>query len=119
MNEITFKEIKNFTIKELSLSNNTLVTEDTCLVNELGVAGDDGLDYIEAFSKEFKTSFEGFNSINYFGYEKSANIFNLFNYIYDKFIKKKPEKNLIDLPRIPLGHLLRCANLGKWTEPQT
>ena len=119
MNEITFEEIKNFTIKELSLSHNVEVTEKTCLTHDLGVAGDDGLDYMMSFSKEFKMSLEDFNAIEYFGYEKSANILEVFNYLYDRFIKKIPSKDLIKFPRLHLGHLLRCANLGKWTNLKT
>ena len=118
MKKITFEEIKNFTIVQLSISKKEIITEATCLAHDLGVAGDDGYEYMIEFSKQFKMSLEDFDSIEYFGNEDGGSIISMFAYLHARFIKKIPAKDLVDLPELSLGHLLTCASLGKWIKPQ-
>ncbi len=118
MKKITFEEIKDFTIVQLSISKNEIITETTCLAHDLGVAGDDGFEYMIDFSKQFKMSLEDFDSIEYFGNEDSGSIIFMFTYLYARFIKKTPARDLVDLPELSLGHLLICASLEKWIKPQ-
>ncbi len=116
MNKITFDEVKVFTVNQLwDLKKE--ITENTCLAQNFLISGHDGYEYMQAFSKRFEMSLEKFDYVKYFDEENSISLISMFKYMYYRFIKRKPVKELIDLPRLKLGHLLKCANLGKWTEP--
>lgn len=59
MKNITLDEVKKFTINEI-WDLNREINEKTCLVHDFQIGGLDGMDFMEAYSKHFKVSLEGF-----------------------------------------------------------
>ena len=116
MSNITFKEIRDYTEAKLWALNKE-ATDQTCLVHDYGVGGLDGLEFMEEFSKSFDVELSGFDWLKYFGPEASANPFGLLAYLFKRFIKRVPARELVDLPELTLGHLTICANNKKWSEP--
>ena len=60
-----FSELVKFTIKESCIDDEP-ITRDTKLSNDLGVTGDDGIDFIIAYSKKFKVDVSKFMAAGYF-----------------------------------------------------
>lgn len=59
-----FKKIKEFTVKETGIKESK-VTEDASLEKDLGISGDDAVDYIVAFSKKFNVDISNFMGADY------------------------------------------------------
>jgi acyl carrier protein len=68
MSSEIFESIKKFTVKQTGVSDDE-VTEGAGLENDLGVSGDDAVDYIIAFGKEFKVDVSRFMAADYFSPE--------------------------------------------------
>ncbi len=68
MSSEIFESIKKFTIKQTGVSDDE-VTEDAGLECDLGVSGDDAVDYIIAFGKEFNVDISRFMAADYFSPE--------------------------------------------------
>ena len=68
MSSEIFESIKKFTVTKTGVSDNE-VTESAGLESDLGVSGDDALDYIVAFGKEFKVDVSKFMAADYFSPE--------------------------------------------------
>lgn len=116
MNAALFDDIKLFTVSELGLSHPS-VTEHTALAHDLGVAGLDGKEFMEAFASKFRVELGAFDWLEYFGAEARGNPLGLFGYLYKGFVRGIPSRHLVGLPEITLGNLVLCANLGKWQRP--
>ena len=63
-----FDKIKKFTVKQAGV-NEIEVTEDAGIENDLGVSGDDALELIIAFGKEFNVDVSKFMAADYFSPE--------------------------------------------------
>lgn len=112
---VTFEDVRKFTVSELwPLKHGEY--ESSCLAHDFRIAGEDGKEFMEAFSIRFKVSLAGFHWEQYFGPE-AANPLGLARYFYMRLIKGKAARELTDLPELSLGHLVNCANAGKWIEP--
>ena len=68
MNNDIFDKIKYFTIKIRGNYKNAL-TRETLLEQELKITGDDAIEFLEAFSKEFDVNINNFEFNKYFGSE--------------------------------------------------
>jgi hypothetical protein len=116
MSAITFEHINAFTVEQL-WSPRGPTSEHTALAHDFGVAGHDGKEFMEAYASRFNVDLNGFDWLQYFGSEGGGNPFGLFSYVYKRFIRGIPSRQLVGLPEITLGHLVLCANLGKWQTP--
>lgn len=63
-----FEKVKAFTIKQTAVSEKK-VTEEAELENDLGISGDDAVDFIIAFGKEFNVDISKFMAADYFSPE--------------------------------------------------
>lgn len=70
--------------KELCLSEKAAITASTRVNYDLGVAGDDGSDLIEAFGKQFGVDTSEVPLAQYFGDETALNPFWIFVYLVRK-----------------------------------
>lgn len=116
MKDVTFEHVKEFAIRELWQIKGE-ISPNTRLAHDFGIAGLDGLEFIEAFSKEFNVKIDGFDWGYYFGPEKGVSLISLAKYLYEKV--RGNEEVSCDLPPITLGHLVNCAKKGEWFEPNT
>jgi len=116
MSPVTLDTIKSFTVEELR-PYRVSVSEHTALAHDLGVAGHDGKEFMEAYASHFGVELGAFDWLEYFGPEAGGNPLGLVSYLYSRFIRGIPARQLVGLPEITLGHLVLCANLGKWQPP--
>jgi len=116
MNEITLAELEKFILSELwPLKKN--VTEVTSLNYDFIISGLDGFEFMEKYAIKFDVDIHEFDWIEFFGEEASAAPFSLASYLFKRFILRKSEQQMLGLPKLTLGHLVKCANDGKWTHP--
>lgn len=118
MPRVTFEEVKAFTLRELWDVPNGL-TEQTTLAHDLGVAGLDGKEFMEKYAVRFGVSLDGFDWIVYFGPEGLGigAPLGLVAYLRRRYVQRKPARTLVGLPELTLGHLVACANAGRWHTP--
>lgn len=65
MSDKLFNEIKYFTVKQAGVEESE-VTKDASLEDDLGIYGDDAVDFIVAFGKKFNVNVSKFNAADYF-----------------------------------------------------
>lgn len=101
MNEV-FCKIKEFVI-EKNLIDADEISEETEIENDLGITGDDAVEFLEEFSQKFKVDTSGFDFESYFMTEgiNLSSIFKLFS------SKKKKRK------RLTLKDLQQAVERGK------
>lgn len=68
MNEETFRKVKKFTVKQAAVEEEE-VTESASLEDDLGVSGDDAVEFLIAFGKEFNVDVSKFMAADYFSPE--------------------------------------------------
>lgn len=67
--ELSLEEkIIEFVAEQTGVSKSK-ITLDTCLLDDLGIDGDDGIDFFDAFSSEFKVDLSELNLARHFGPE--------------------------------------------------
>ena len=116
MSAVTLEHIKSFAVEQLWPPRGP-ASEHTALAHDFGVAGYDGKEFMEAYASRFNVDLGEFDWVRYFGPEAGGNPFGLFAYLYKRLVRGVPTRQLVDLPEITLGHLVLCANLGKWQSP--
>ncbi len=116
MDKYRLEDIVSFTEDRLwSLKNRA--TEFSCLAHDYNIAGLDGRDFMLDYAHVFELDIGDLDWVTYFGEEVGGNPFGLIEYVCNRFVKRIPARDLIDLPEISLGHLLDCANSGRWKNP--
>lgn len=73
MSNITFNKIKQFTSDHCGLEE-SMIKEDSLLETDLGIYGDDAIEYIVAFGKEFNVDVANFMAADYFSPEGGFNL---------------------------------------------
>jgi len=68
MSSEIFNTLKGFTVKQTGVTEEE-VTEDAGLENDLGVSGDDAVEFIITFGKEFNVDVSKFMAADYFSPE--------------------------------------------------
>lgn len=118
MGRVTFEEVRAFTLSEL-WELPTEVTEQTALAHDFGVAGLDGKEFMEKFATQFGVRLDDFDWVEYFGAEGLSPIFpiGLAVYLWQRYVQRVPARDLEGLPELTLGHLVECANSGRWQSP--
>ena len=110
-NQITFNKLADFIIQEY-WGNKAKITPETKLEKDLGITGDDGIEFLEKFLAHFKIDYdenrewqlhfddEGFGLINFVA-------------IYNWIIGKKDHRIYYDLT---IEHLVKVIELGYWVD---
>ena len=88
MNNEIFNKLKAFVIKQSSVDDEE-ITRDTRIEDELGVTGDDAVDFIIAYGEEFNVDVTRFMAADYFGPERSLPLPGLFETISGHKSKRK------------------------------
>ena len=102
MNAEFLDALKAFTQEEAG-RDPSLMTETTCLERDLGIYGDDAIDYIVAFGKAFNVDVSKFMTADYFSGEGVA--------LLDIFAKKRKEKK-----ELTVGALIKAIKAGRLDE---
>ena len=116
MSSVSLDQIKSFAVCRL-WSLREPITEHTALAHDFGIAGHDGKEFMEAFASQFDVDIRDFDWLEYFGPEAGGDPFGLVAFLYKRFVRGIPARELVSLPEITLGHLVNCANFRKWTAP--
>ncbi len=104
---IIWQQILDFTRKNLALSNKYVLTPATELLENLGVDGSDGDDFMFAFCQHFKVAHGDLETGHHFGpegFDSLAMLRTLFGF----------GKAEAPLKPLTLGMLLLAAEWGKW-----
>ena len=107
MKDEIFARVKSFVIKQAAVNEDEVI-EDASLENDLGVYGDDAVDFIVAFGKEFKVDVSRFMAADYFKGEGT----DMFGSIMQMFTGNS-EKQRKDLK---VSHLIKAALAGRLDE---
>ncbi len=91
MNEETFKKLKIFIVNQ-SAVNDQIITRSTQIEDDLGVYGDDAVEFIVAFGKEFNVDVSKFMANDYFSPEGDFILPALIRFLTNK---KREKKNLL------------------------
>ena len=112
MSEEIFDKIKKFVIKQ-TFDRNMTWTRDTVLQTEVGLRGDDAVEFIIAFGKLFSVDVSNFIAVNYFSPEGDTTIPDFIDWIRGK--KKEPilPLTLGDLEKAVIAGKLDASVLGK------
>ncbi len=98
MNNEIWEKVKEFVVRMTAVDDEE-VTKNTSLQNDLGIYGDDAVDFILAFSKEFKVDVSNFRAADYFnpeGIDTAGAFENLFS---GKKPKQKKDLTISDLEK--------------------
>lgn len=90
----------------------------TTLYGDLGVAGDDGLDLIQAYGKEFQVDLAEFQSERHFGSEGVsllAPLGLLWMVLRLPFWQKRTPEEESNLHAVRIRDLIAFARAGRWT----
>lgn len=101
MNDDMFNKLKSFIIEETGVEENE-VTRETRIENDLGITGDDAIDFLLAYGKAFHVDVSKFMAADYFdgeGYEILPTIFRMFTG------KKKKQNKILTVAHLEKGIL--------------
>jgi acyl carrier protein len=107
MNVQIFDRIKQFTSKQAGIVEGK-ITENLSLENDLGIYGDDAVEFIIAFGKEFNVDVSNFMAADYFSAEGDPVLPAII-----RFITNKKKRKLKDLRLI---HLKKAVKAGRLDE---
>ena len=102
-----FDKLKNFVVKE-SYVDDEVITDETIIEDDLGVSGDDAVEFMMAYSKEFNVDLSRFMAADYFSPEGSG-VFSLIKSVFR--IGDDPNKKTLTV-----GHLLKGVQAGRLDE---
>lgn len=107
MNDEVFNKLKDFVIKESAVDDEE-ITRDTQIEEDLGVTGDDAVDFMIAYGKAFNVDVTQFMTGDYFDGEGDIILPAIIRFFTSK--KKKPNK------RLTVGHLEKGIIAGRLDE---
>lgn len=107
MNKETFNKLKKFVVNQ-SAVNDQLITRSTQIEGDLGVYGDDAVEFIIAFGKEFNVDVSKFMADDYFSPEGDFILPVIIRFFTNK--KKREKKSF------SVGHLEKAIIAGKLDE---
>lgn len=84
--------------------------KETRLEGDLGITGDDAIEFFDAFHEEFKVDLKDLDLRKYFGGE-GFGLINLSWLLGQKQVKRLPYE-------ITLGDLEKVLEIGKWVDPK-
>lgn len=107
MNEETFNKLKKFVVNQ-SAVNDEVINSSTRIEDDLGVSGDDAVEFILAFGKEFNVDVSNFMLADYFSPEGDFILPAIIRFLTNK--KKRERKSFT------VGHLEKAIIAGKLDE---
>ncbi|MBP4139794.1 DUF1493 family protein [Flavobacterium cupreum] len=107
MNEEIFNKLKEFVVNQ-SAVNDQIITRSTQIENDLGVYGEDAVEFIVAFGKGFNVDVSRFMASDYFSPEGDFILPAIIRFLTNK--KKKERKSFT------IGHLEKAIIAGKLDE---
>ena len=118
LNPELYARIKTLVVEQTGLASEEELTPETHLADDLGIAGDDGYELLEAFCEEFEIqNMEEIEPSEYFGTEGGPNPFEIYVFLYDLvFDREKPPYYCSPLY---LRDLVKSAEAGRWIPPET
>ena len=105
------KQVRAFVADYWSEPPSRLFAE-TSVNCDLGMDGDDGVEFMDAFSSRFGVDLTEFPHDNYFGPEASATPISLI----EAFIRRLSTGRWTTLAPLTLRHLAEAAENGRWVE---
>ena len=108
MNADIFNRIKEFTVKQAGVYEDD-ITENTLLEADLNIYGDDAVEYLVAFGKEFNVDMSNFMAASYFSAEGGLKLFPGIKQLFG--IKKNPKER-----QLTIKHLVKSVEMGKLDE---
>jgi len=102
-----FNNLKDFVIKQ-SYVDDEVIIEDTKIEDDLGVSGDDAVEFIIAYGKEFNVDVSNFRVSDYFSPEIDAIMLGLIRIFT---CKPNPSRKILTV-----GHLLKGIIAGRLDE---
>ena len=102
-----FNKVKKFTVNQAAVKEND-ITEYSSLENDLGIYGDDAVEFIIAFGKEFNVDVSKFMAADYFSSEGDFILPAIIRFFTGK--KKRKQKDL------QLKHLAKAVITGRLDE---
>ena len=111
MREDMFKSVESFVLEFRPASKGPL-SADTGLLDDLGMDGDDAVEFMEAFSKEFDVDMSEFEFNRHFGPEGFSPLA-LFYFLYC-LLGRIFRKDVSGLISITLRDLVLAAEAKKW-----
>ncbi len=108
-NEGIEEHIRQFTSNELRVKPEKLKAQTS--LQDLGVDGDDGIEFMQAFAQRFGVNLADFESSFYFGAEGGCNPLILLVYLF--FPASRPK-----FVPITVSDLLQAAQERKWRRPR-
>jgi acyl carrier protein len=107
MNEETFSKLKAFVIKESAVDDEE-ITRDTKIEDDLGLTGDDAIDFMIAYGKTFNVDVTKFMAADYFNGEGDI----ILPALIGAVTGKKVNQNKI----LTVGHLEKGILAGRLDE---
>ena len=115
MNPELLARVKTLVAEQMRISVEEL-TPDTLLADDLGIAGDDGYELLDALCEEFEIeNMDEINPYEYFGPEGS-DYFEIYVVLYDWVFKKK-ERDDSGITPLYLRDLVKSAEAKRWIPP--
>ena len=93
------------------------ISGQTSLACDFCVAGEDGKEFMEAYSLRFGVDLGDFDWVEYFGPEGGLSILGGLSYIFKRHALGISVPETLEFQKITLEHLVTCANRGKWQAP--
>ena len=118
LNPELYARIKTLVVEQTGLATEEELTPETHLANDLGIAGDDGYELLEAFCEEFEIqNMEEIEPAEYFGTEGGPNPFEIYVFLY--YLVFDREKQHYSYSPLYLRDLVKSAEAGRWIPPET
>ncbi len=102
-----FNRVREFTVKQAGVSEDD-VCETACLERDLGIYGDDAIEYLIAFGKAFNVDVSKFMAADYFSPEGDIILPGIIRAITGKKRQRRKE--------LSIAHLIKAIKAGRLDE---
>ena len=127
MNPELYARVKTLVVEQTGLASEEELMPETHLADDLGIAGDDGYELLEAFCEEFEIqNMEEIEPSEYFGTEGGPNPFIIYVFLYDLVVffyglvfGRKKLKDTDSSAPLYLRDLVKSAEVGRWIPPES
>ena len=118
MNPELYTRVKTLVIEQTGFVSEEKLTPETHLADDLGIAGDDGYELLEAFCEEFDIqNMSQIEPSKYFGTEGGPNPFFIYVFFYDLVFGRKELKDTDSCAPLYLRDLVKSAEAKRWIPP--
>ena len=122
LNPELYARIKTLVVEQTGLATEEELTPETHLADDLGIAGDDGYELLEAFCEEFDIqNMEEIEPSEYFGTEGGPNPFAIYVFLYALYkwvFDRQKLKGTYSCSPLYLRDLVKSAEAGRWLPPK-